>query len=142
MYVTLSSRAYNHGGFYLDALIRYSRTWEDYVRQLDEPRAVIDMTKILHLGHVVSAQVDRGRLRNDMIYYRDGPYLLSESTFKEMVMRVTYDTSWAGHSENLYEFETLEETRLFFSGVYKLQALPAYIVKSEDGIFLYVGWQE
>jgi len=91
------------------------------VRQLDEPRAVIDMTKILHLGHHVdSAQVDRGRLRDDMIYYRDGPYLVSESTFREMVMRVTCDTSLAGHSENLYVFEASQEPGLFFSGVSKL----------------------
>jgi hypothetical protein len=69
-----------------------------------------------------------------MIYFRDGPYLVSRSTFREMVMRVTYDTSWVGHSENLYEFETPQETGLFFSGVSKLQVLPAYIVKSEDGV--------
>jgi hypothetical protein len=127
---------------FLDALIRYNRTWEDYVRQLDEPRAVIDMTKILHLGPGDNAQVDRGRLRDDMIYYRDGPYLVSESTFREMVMRVTYDTSWVGNSENLYEFEAPQETGLFFSGVSKLQALPAYIVRSEDGRFLGAGWQQ
>jgi hypothetical protein len=125
---------------FLDALIRYSRTWEDYVRQLIEPRAVRDMTNILHLGHVESVQVDRGRLRDNMIYYRDGRYLVSESTFREMVMRVTYDTSWAGHSKNLYEFEAPQETGLFFSGVSKLQDLPAYIVKSEDDRFLCVGW--
>jgi hypothetical protein len=109
------------------------------VRQLDEPRAVINMTKILHLRHVDSEQIDRGRLRDVMMYYRDGPYLASESTFREMVMRVTYDTSWAGHSKNLYEFEAPQETGLFFSGVSKLQALPAYIVKSEDGRFLCAG---
>jgi hypothetical protein len=126
----------------LDALIRYNRTWEDYVRQLDEPRAVIDMTKILHLGHGDNAQVDRGRLRDDMIYYRDGSYLVSESTFREMVMRVTYDTSWVGHFEHLYEFEAPQETGLIFSGVSKLQALPAYIVRSEDGRFLGAGWQQ
>jgi hypothetical protein len=55
------------------------------------------MTKILHLGHVDSAQVDKDKLRDDMIYYRDGPYLVFESTFREMIMRATYDTSWAGH---------------------------------------------
>jgi hypothetical protein len=109
---------------------------------LNESWAVIDMTNILHLGHVDSAQVDRGRLRDDMIYYRDGPYLVSESTFREMVMRMTYDTSWVGHPENLYEFEAPQETWLFFNGVSKLQALPAYIVRSEDGIFLCAGCQQ
>jgi hypothetical protein len=97
-------------------------TWEDYVRQLDEPRAVIDMTKILHLGHGDKAQVDRDRLREDKIYYRDGSYLVFKSTFREMVMRVKYDTSWVG--------------------VYKLQYLPTYIVGSEDGRFLSVGWKQ
>ena len=80
------------------------------------------MKNILHLGHVDNAQVDKGRLRDGMIYYRDGPYLVSESTFREMVMRVKYDTSWVGVS--------------------KLQALPAYIVRSEDGRFLDAGWQQ
>jgi hypothetical protein len=127
---------------FLDALIRCNMTWEDYVRQLDEPRVVIDMTKILHLGYRDNAQVDRGRLRDGMIYCRDGSYLVFESTFREMVMRVTYDTSWVGHSENLYEFEAPHETWLIFSGVSKLQALPTYIVRSEDGRFLGAGWQQ
>jgi hypothetical protein len=68
------------------------------------------MKKILHLEHVDNAQVDKGRLRDDVIYYRDGPYLVFESTFRQMVMRVTYDTYWAGNSENLYEFEAPQET--------------------------------
>jgi hypothetical protein len=105
------------------------------------PRALIDMTKILHFGHVDSAQVNRGRLRDDMIYYRNGPYLVSESTFREMVMRVMYDTSWARNSENLYGFEAPQMTGLFFSGVSKLQDLLAYIFRSEDGRFLCSSWK-
>jgi hypothetical protein len=90
---------------FLDDLIRYNGTWEDFVRQMGDPRVVIDMKKILHLGHVDNAHIYRGRLRDDMIYYRDGPYLVYESTFLEMIMMVTYYTSWAGHSKNYYEFE-------------------------------------
>jgi hypothetical protein len=41
---------------FFDAVIRYNKTWEDYVIQLGEPRAIINMTMILHLGHVDSAQ--------------------------------------------------------------------------------------
>jgi hypothetical protein len=57
-------------------------------------------------------------------------------------MTVTYDTSWVGHFKNLYEIETPQETRLFFSGVSKVKSLPAYIVSSEDGRFLCAGWQQ
>ena len=126
---------------FVDASFIYNRTWEDLLRQLDETWGIIDTTGSSYLVHVVSAQDDRDRLRDDMIYYKDGLYLVSESTFREMVMRVTYDTSWVGNSKNLYEFEAPEETRLFFSGVSKLQDFPAYIVRSEDGIFLCAGWQ-
>jgi hypothetical protein len=87
-------------------------------------------------------QVERGKLRDDMIYYRDGPYLVFESTFREMVMRVTYYTTWAGSSENFYEFEAPQEIGIFFSGVCKLYPFPAYIVRSEGGRFLCAGWKQ
>jgi hypothetical protein len=45
---------------------------------------------------VVSAQDDRDRLRDDMIYYRGDTYLVLEATFEEMIMRVMHDTPSVG----------------------------------------------
>jgi hypothetical protein len=67
---------------FFDALSIYNRTWEDPLRQLDETWGIIDKTKSSYLGHVVSAQDDRDRLRDDMIYYRGDTYLVLEATLR------------------------------------------------------------
>jgi hypothetical protein len=90
------------------------------VRHLGEPWVVIDMKKILQSGQVDNVQGDKDILRDDMTYYRDGPHLASDSTFMEMIMRVTYDTYWAGYPVDLCEFGAPQETGLFFSRVSKL----------------------
>jgi len=36
-----------------DTLITYNRTWEDHLWQLDESWAIMDMTEICHLDHVI-----------------------------------------------------------------------------------------
>lgn len=81
-------------------------------------------------------------MRDDKTYYRDDPHLAYDSTFMDMIMRATYDTYWAGNPLDLCEFGAPQETGLFFSKVSKLQDLSAYIVMSEDGKFIWAGWQQ
>jgi hypothetical protein len=72
---------------------------------LDETWGIIDMTRSFYLGHVVNAQDDKDRLRDDMIYYRGDTYLAPEATLREMIMRVMHDAPSVGISGDLYEHE-------------------------------------
>jgi hypothetical protein len=127
---------------FFDALSIYSRTWEDPLRQLDETWGIIDTTGSFYLGHVVSAQDDRDRLRDDMIYYRGDTYLSPEATLREMIMRVMHDAPSVGLSGDLYEHEVPHRAELLYRKVSRLQAWLEYIIRSRDSRLLCVVWQE
>jgi hypothetical protein len=91
-----------------------------HVRQLDETWGIIDKTWSSYLGHVVSAQDDRDRLRADMIYYIGDTYLVLEATFEEMIMRVMHDTPSIGLFRDLYEHEVAHMAELLYRKVSRL----------------------
>jgi hypothetical protein len=79
------------------------------------------MTKIFHLGHVVSTQVGQYRLEDDMIYSIDGIYFVLESTHREMIMWMIHDTLLAWNPGDLYEFEAPQRVEPLYRRVSRLQ---------------------
>jgi len=77
---------------FFDDLTIDSGILEDHWKHLDETWGAMGVTKIFHLGHVVSTQVGLYRIEDDMIYSRDGIYFILESTHKEMIMWMIHDT--------------------------------------------------
>jgi hypothetical protein len=118
---------------FFDTLNIYIRTWEDSVRKLDETWGIIDKTWSSYLGHVVSAQDDKDRLRCDMIHYIGDTYLVLEATLEEMIMRAMHDTPSVGLSGDLYEHEVAHMAELLYRKVSRFQALLEYIIRSRGG---------
>jgi hypothetical protein len=110
--------------------------------QLDETWGIIEKTGSSYLGHVVSAQDDRNRLRIEMIYYKFDTHLVLLATFEEMIMSLMHDTPSVGLLGDLYEHEVTHMEELLYRKVSRLQALLEYIIRSRGGRFPCVVWQE
>jgi hypothetical protein len=105
---------------FFDDIILNNKILEDHLRHLDDAWGVVGMTKIFHLGHVVSAYVGQYKLEDDMIYSRDGIYFVLESTHREMIMLMIHDPLLAWNPGDLYEFEAPQRAEPLYRRVSRL----------------------
>jgi len=123
-----------------DALSINNKTWVDPLRQLGENWSIMDTTKSFCSRHIVSAQDDKDKWKDDMIHYKEGTYLVLEATYSEMDIWVIHDTSLERHFMDVYDDEVLQVVELLHRRVPRLQVLFECFAKNRDSRFLCAVW--
>lgn len=103
---------------------------EVHLRRLDGTQCIKRETS--ELCHMVKTRVGRGRLGDDLIYYRDSIGFAPELTLREV-----HDALWARHSKVVYEHEIQHMVNLSYKRVFGHQVVLGCINR-----FTCVIWQE
>jgi hypothetical protein len=122
---------------FFDDTILDNRILENHWRHSNNTWGAMVMTKIFHLGHVVSTQVGQYKLEDDMIYSIDDIYSMLDSKHREMITWMIHNTLLAWNLGDLYDFEAPQRVEPLYMRVSKLPASFEYIFRSEDRRFLY-----
>jgi len=100
----------------------------------------MDTTKSFCSRHIVCAQDDKDKWKDNMIHYKEGSYLVPKATYSEMDIRLIHDTPLPRHSRDVYDHEVPQVVELLHRRVPRLQVLSECFSRNRGSRFICATW--